>query len=125
MITSVAPLDSVDCAATAIESDLGLAIIGTPDADVLVVGAACQELASRVPLNLLDHLLVALPSLDGALRLVDAPQVDVLTPASDSHVLIILPFNLKTVEILIKCTVIKSSNFFAEIRFAIPNCYDA
>jgi len=102
LIISVAPLNRVDCATTAIESDLGLAIIGTPDADVLVVGATCQELASRVPLNLLDHLLVTLPSLDGALGLVDAPQVDELAPASDSHVLIILPFYLEAVEILIE-----------------------
>ena len=45
IVTSVTPLDGVHCAATAIECDLGLAIIRAPDADVLVVGATCEELA--------------------------------------------------------------------------------
>ena len=119
------PLYSVYRAATAVESDLRLAIIGAPDADVLVVRTACEQLPLRVPLNLLDHLFVSLPSLDGALRLVDAPQVDVLAPASDRDVFVILPFYLQAVEILIERTVIKSGNFFAGIRFTIPNCYYA
>ena len=85
------PLDGIDCAATAIQLNFGLAIIRRPDADVLVVRATCEKLATRVPLNLFDHLLVALPGLDRALRLVDVPQVDELASACDGDIFIVLP----------------------------------
>ena len=86
------PFDCVDSTTTTFECDFGLAVIRLPNADVVVVRATCKELACWVPLNLLNVFLVTLPSLDWALRLLDAPQVDVLALASDSYVFVILPF---------------------------------
>ena len=92
LVNSLTPLDRVNCAATAIKLVLRLAIIRTPNTNILVVGTTRKELAFWIPLNLLDYFFVTLPSLDRTLGLVCIPQVDELTLTCNSHVLGILPF---------------------------------
>lgn len=92
LFNCVTPFDCVNCAATAVQLVLWLAIIGTPNTDILVIRTTRQELTFWIPLNLLDYFFVALPSLDRTLGLVCIPQVDELTLTCNSHVLGILPF---------------------------------
>ena len=70
---------------------------------------------------MLDVFLVALPSLDRTLRLVNAPQIDESALSSDSDIFAILPFNFEATEIWIDVAMIETSSFPARIRFAIPN----
>ena len=115
LVNSVAPLDCVYCTTTSVQLDLGLTVIRSPNADILVVRTTSEKLASWVPLNLLDYFVVALPGLDRALRLVDVPEVDELALASDGNVFVILPFYFEAFEFCVKRTVIELSNLLARI----------
>lgn len=75
----------------------------------------------RIPLDLLYKFLVTNPFNQGCTRSVNAPKVDELTLASDSHVIRVLPFYLHALELGVDVAVVEDG-YLSTVRVtAVPD----
>ena len=96
---AVGPLDCLDGAVELVQEIYRRTSLRLPQADEVVTRGRSQDLATGVPLDLLNlSLMTARPHLLGQKRRFDVPQEDVLALACDSEALLILPVDLDALQ---------------------------
>ena len=88
----MAPLDRQYGTAFGVQLKLRVSLLWGPDADEAFVGAAREESFIRVPLDLLDNILMATPFDQRMVWLIDTPKVDEFALTSHCNVFGVLPF---------------------------------
>ena len=118
----IAPLDGCHCATClSSESVFGRAAVRLPDADVAVGGATSEELARGVPCDLLDFSFMTFPSHDRLARLIHIPEMNESALSSHGNIFTVLPLYLKTFEIWVNVSMLKSGDFSVGLWFAVPD----
>jgi hypothetical protein len=121
ILQPIAPANGVEVSIQVLEHLDGRAFIGLPNTAIRVCRATGQELTRRVPLDLHNVCVMALPLLNGGLLLVNVPQVNILALACHYQLLLVLPLNLTAHEILLQLVMVEHNNDFASLR--IPDSH--
>ena len=117
----ITPFNGQYGAAFRIEFEFGVRLLGRPNAHKAVVRAAGEQFLVGVPLDLIDNFHMTVPSYQGTIGLLYAPEVDEFALPCHGYVFIVLPFYFQALKVSIDVLMVEAGDLSTVLSRTVPH----